>query len=35
MINLEQKERQRQLEVVKAQIPEVPTLAASVHTLKS
>lgn len=35
MIGLEFKERQRQLEVVKAQIPEVPKLAAQVHTLKA
>ena len=35
MINLELKERQRQLEVVKAQVPEVPKLAANVHTLKA
>jgi hypothetical protein len=35
MINLEFKERQRQLEVVRKSIPEVPELAAQVHTLKS
>ena len=35
MINLEVKERQRQLEVVKAQIPEVPKQASQVHTLKA
>jgi hypothetical protein len=35
MINLEHKERQRQLEVVHKSIPEVPKLAAQVHTLKS
>jgi hypothetical protein len=35
MINLEFKERQRQLEVVRKSIPEVPDLAAQVHTLKS
>ena len=35
MINLEHKERQRQLEVVRKQVPEVPTLASSVHSLKS
>ncbi len=35
MINLEFKERQRQLDVVKQSIPEVPKLAAQVHTLKA
>lgn len=35
MINLEFKERQRQLEVVRKQIPDVPDLAGNVHTLKS
>jgi len=35
MINLELKERQRQLEVVKKQIPEVPSLAQSVIEMKS
>ena len=34
MINLELKERQRQLEVVRKQIPEVPKLAKSVIELK-
>lgn len=34
MINLELKERQRQLEVVRKQIPEVPDLAESVIDLK-
>ena len=35
MVNLELKERQRQLEVVRKQIPDVPELAGTVHTLKS
>ena len=34
MINLELKERQRQLEVVRKQIPEVPTLANQVYEFK-
>jgi hypothetical protein len=34
MINLELKERQRQLEVVRKQIPDVPDLAESVIDLK-
>lgn len=34
MINLELKERQRQLEVVRKQIPDVPQLAESVIDLK-
>jgi hypothetical protein len=35
MINLEFKERQRQLEVVRKSIPEVPELAGEVHLLHS
>ena len=35
MIALEHKERQRQLEVVRKQVPEVPDLAQQVHTLKA
>jgi len=35
MINLEFKERQRQLEVVRKQVPDVPELASQVHVLKS
>lgn len=35
MINLELKERQRQLEVIRRQIPEVPTLAQEVIELKN
>jgi hypothetical protein len=34
MIALEFKERQRQLEVVRKQVPEVPQLAGKVHALK-
>jgi len=34
MINLELKERQRQLEVVRKQIPEVPLLATQVIEMK-
>lgn len=34
MINLELKERQRQLEVVRKQIPEVPLLAETLIDLK-
>jgi len=35
MLNLELKERQRQLEVVRKQIPEVPELAEQVIDLKN
>lgn len=35
MISLEHKERQRQLEVVRKQVPEVPDLAQQVHALKA
>jgi len=34
MYNLELKERQRQLQVIRKQIPEVPDLAAQVNELK-